>query len=90
MLLASKTFLNDSRGIHNSPSSNLTIPTQATDEHRLETIIAEKHKTQLIFFDSFLRKKGTFLVLIYDTTAHTSSFPNDYLAFHPMVVVHFF
>ena len=56
---------------------HLTVPTQATEEQQSGTIMAEKHKTQLTFFDSFLRKKGTFLVLIYDTTAHTSSFPND-------------
>ena len=52
----------------------LTIPTNTTEGQRNnyggDTLNATYD------FRQFSRKKGTFLVLIYDVTSHASSFPN--------------
>ena len=59
LLLASKTFLNEIWGDLQFPHLHLTVPAQATEEERLETIMAEKHTTLLTISDSFSRKKDT-------------------------------
>ena len=46
--------------------SQLPTLVHCIEGQRSKTIMAEKRKTQLTIFDSFSRKKGMFLVLIYD------------------------